>query len=230
MSSFYAKPSGGYGINSTGGTNNILRIYDYLHNNGYADNCIVGILGNVVAEGALNPWYWQNNTYAPTDPNTGYGLFQFTPAYEYLNATGVPNHAPNLSTSSQTAGADPDDALGQLYCLVTDKFGKWVGNCWRIYWSSSSYPDLYAKRGYILNTYGSGTYLTMSQFKTIYDYSDACFAFLACYEGPQVPNYLQRLGYCAQIKPIIDAYAGGSDILIVKKMIDNTFKRRFNRL
>lgn len=227
MSSFYAKPSGGYGINSTAGTNNILRIYDYFHAEGYEKNAILGILGNVYGESALNPWLWENNTVSYSH---GYGLFQFTPASEYINATWLPNHAPNESTSTTTAGADPDDALGQLYAMVHDSFGKWVGYCWRSYWSSSDYPDLYAKRGYILNTYGSGTYLSMSQFKTIYDYSDACFAFLACYEGPAVPNYLTRLGYCAQIKPIIDAYAGGEDILLVKKIIDNTFNRRFNRL
>ena len=47
MSSFYAKPSGGYAINSTEGEKNIACIYNYLKNEGFADNAIVGILGNV---------------------------------------------------------------------------------------------------------------------------------------------------------------------------------------
>ena len=220
MSRFYAKPSGGYAISSIEGTTNIKRIYDYLHSEGYADNCIVGILGNVYGESALNPWRWENNTVLYSN---GYGLFQFTPASEYINASWVPDWAPNESTSSQTAGADPDDALGQLYCLVNDTFGKWVPYCWRSYWSSSDYPDLYTKRGYILNTYGNGSTLTMNQFKNIYDYSDACFAFLACYEGPAIPNYLTRLGYCADIKPIIDQYSKQFDILFMKKIIDRQF-------
>lgn len=220
MSSFYAKPSGGYAISSNEGTTNIKRIYDYLHSEGYADNCIVGILGNVYGESALNPWLWENNTVSYSN---GYGLFQFTPASEYINASWVPDWAPNESTSQQTAGADPDDALGQLYCLVNDTFGKWVPYCWRSYWSSTDYPDLYAKRGYILNTYGNGTTLSMDQFKMIYDYSDACFAFLACYEGPAIPNYLTRLGYCADIKPIIDHYSKLLNILFMKKIIDRQF-------
>lgn len=227
MSSFYAKPSGGYGINSTEGTNNILRIYDYLHADNYSKDAIIGILGNVVGESSLNPWLWENNTVSYSH---GYGLFQFTPASEYINGSGIPNHAPNLSTSSTTSGADPDDALGQLYCLVTDKFGKWLGTCWRSYWSSSDYPDLYAMHTYILNHYGSGSYLSMSQFKNIDDYAYACFAFLACYEGPAIPNYSTRKNYCDQIKPIIDAYAGGEDILLWKRIKDNTFNRRFNSI
>ena len=220
MSRFYAKPSDVYAISSVEGTTNIKRIYDYLHNEGYADNCIVGILGNVYGESGLNPWLWENNTY---NLNNGYGLFQFTPASEYINATWLPDYAPNTDPSQAVAGADPDDALGQLYALVNDTFGKWIDNCWRIYWDPNDYPDLYTKRTYILNTYGSGSSLSMAQFKTINDYSDACFAFLACYEGPLTPNYLQRLGYCADIKPIVDSYAGRLDILFLKHIRDQQF-------
>lgn len=222
MSSFYAKPSGGYSISSHEGTTNIQRIYDYLHAEGYSDDAIIGILGNVVGESALNPWLWENNTVSYSH---GYGLFQFTPASEYINASWVPDWAPNESTSQQTPGADPDDALGQLYCLVNDTFGKWLGTCWRSYWSSSDYPDLYAMHTYILNHYGSGSYLSMSQFKVIDDFDYACFAFLACYEGPAIPNYLTRKNYCDQIKPIIDEYIGKLDILFLKKFI---IDRQFN--
>lgn len=220
MSSFYAKPSGGYAINSTEGITNIKRIYDYLHSRGYADSCIIGILGNVYGESSLNPWLWENNTVAY---GYGYGLFQFTPASEYINASGIPDHAPNLSVSQQTAGADPDDALGQLYCLVNDTFGKWMPYCWRSYWSASDYPTLYDIRTSILNTWGNGSTLTMSQFKAITTVSDAVFAFLACYEGPAVPNYSTRLYYANQIKPIIDAYIGKGDILFLKHIIDNNY-------
>ena len=73
MSDFYAKPSGGYAIGSTQGNTNCYRTYDYLTASGYARNCIIGILGNVYGESALNPWLWENNTY---NLNNGYGLFQ----------------------------------------------------------------------------------------------------------------------------------------------------------
>lgn len=222
MSDFYAKPSGGYAITSTEGKNNIIKCYSYLHNVGYSDNAIIGIMGNVYGESALNPWLWENNS---VNYSKGYGLFQFTPASEYINASYIPNHAPNLSTSSTTTGADPDDAYGQLYALVNDSFGKWVGTCWRSYWDRNDYPDLWTKHTYILNTYGDGYGITMNDFKRINVYSDACFAFLACYEGPAVPNYLTRLGYCAQIKPIIDGIIGKFDILFLKKfIIDRRFK------
>lgn len=216
MSAFYAMPYGGYSISGSQGTNNIKRIYDYLHQHGYSKQCIIGICGNIVAESSLNPWLWENNT---VNYNKGYGLLQFTPASEYINATGVPNHAPNLSTSEQTQGADPDDALGQLYCLITDRFGKWVGDCWRRYWDRSEYPTLSTLSHHCLDTYGNGSSITMAQFKGVDNFEDACFIFLACYEGPLVPNYYQRLTYCRQIKSILDNYGSLQDILFLKRFI-----------
>lgn len=226
MSNFFAKPSGGYAISSVEGTQNIKMIYEYLHALGYVDNAIVGILGNVYGESALNPWLWEGNVVSYSN---GYGLFQFTPASEYINASWIPDHAPNESTSTTTAGADPDDAYGQLYALVNDSFGKWLGTCWRSYWDPNDYPDLYVKHTWILNEYGDGYGITMNDFKLISDYSDACFAFLACYEGPAVPNYLTRLGYCAQIKPIIDSLSS-MDIFFLKRIIDIQFKRKYHVL
>lgn len=226
MSDFYAKPYGGYAIGSTQGNTNCYRTYDYLTASGYARNCIIGILGNVYGESALNPWLWENNTY---NLNNGYGLFQYTPASDYINATSIPDHAPNLSTSIQTPGSDPDDAKGQLYAFVHDSFGKWLSSCWRSYWSISDYPALYAMRQHIITTYGNGSSLTQSQFASIDNYEDACFAFLACFEGPAVPNYSTRVNYAQQIKPIIDAYAVDFDILFLKKFfIDRQFKKYYN--
>lgn len=203
---FYAKPSGGYAINSTEGTANIYAVYDYLHALGYDKQCVNGILGNMSGESGLNPWRWQGDT---VNYNLGYGLVQFTPASAYINLTGIPDHAPNESTSSTTPGASADDAKAQLYVLANDTLGKWVGTCWRSYWSSSTYPTLYAKHTHILNTYGDGSYLSMNQFKSITDYTDACFAFLACYEGPAVPNYDARVALAAQVKTILDPYDPG---------------------
>lgn len=223
--SFVAQPSGGYSITSPEGTNNIYEVYNYLEPLGYNKQCVIGMLGNIAAESGLNPWRWQGDSY---NLSNGYGLVQFTPASGYINLTGIPNHAPNLSTSIQTAGSSPDDGKGQLYVFDNDTLGKWVNTCWRSYWNPATYPDLYAKRTTILNTYGSGTTLSMSQFRTINDYQDACFAFLACYEGPAIPNYNDRLANAAIIKTILDPYTPGTgmDILFLKKfIIDRQFKR-----
>lgn len=203
---FYAKPSGGYAISSTEGTANIYAVYDYLHALGYDKQCVNGMLGNVSAESGLNPWRWQADTVTYSD---GYGLVQFTPASAYINLTGIPDHAPNLSVSQQTAGASPDDAKAQLYVFANDTLGKWNSSCWRSYWNPSTYPDLYAMHTSILNTWGNGSSLTINQFKLITNYQDACFAFLACYEGPGVPNYNERVALAAQVKAVLDPYDPG---------------------
>lgn len=213
---FYAKPSGGYAISSTEGTANIEACYDYLNPSGYVKDAVSGMLGNVSHESGLNPWRWQSDQVSLTDPYKGYGLMQFTPAYQYINLTGIPDHAPNTSTSSQTAGASPDDAKGQLYVFIHDTLGKWYPYLWRTYWRSSKYPALYQQAQNILNTYGNGTTLTQSQFATISNYQDACLAFLGCYEGPAESdnnpldaNYNTRVQAAYQVKLILDQYQPG---------------------
>jgi len=227
MSSFNAKLRGTYSITSNEAVTNMKRIYDYLSANGYAHNCIVGIEGNIYQESGLNPWLWENDT---VNYAKGYGLFQFTPASDYINAVGIPNHAPNITITTPSPGADPDDAYGQMYCVINDTFGKWVDTCWRSYYPISDFPDLYAERQHVLSTYGNGTSLTQSQFKLIDNYTDACFAFLMCYEGPANESdntirnkYNARLSYSLQIKAILDYYGGTDDILFLKRIIDGQF-------
>lgn len=225
---FYAKPDYGYAYNSTEGTANIKAVYDYLSPEGYTKNCVIGILGNVAEESGFNPWYWQNHNADPSDPNIGYGLFQFTPASQYINATWLPDHAPNMSTTQTTAGASPNDAKAQLYAVINDVFNKWAGNCWRSYWDPNDYPYLYNLRGHILSSYGSGSSITMNQFKVIDNIEDALFCFFACYEGPGNPidtKFATRMNYAAQVKTILDNYSGLPDILIMKKIIDRNFGR-----
>ena len=59
---WYAKPSGGYGYNSTEGRANIEQINGILNELGFTLEAQAGILGNIVAESALNPWRWQGDT------------------------------------------------------------------------------------------------------------------------------------------------------------------------
>lgn len=182
------KPSGPYNISDPDGTENCQLYYQTLSQFTNDDN-IVGQLCNVVAESGLNPWRWQGDVYGT---GRGYGLFQFTPASGYLALTSVPGYGPNLSTT-QVSGGLPSDADAQLTVFINDLLSKWVSTCWRSYWDPATYPSLYAKRAAILATYGSGTSLSFNQFLAIDNTEDACFAFLACYEGPLVPNLTARL-------------------------------------
>ena len=194
---WYAKPSGGYGYNSTEGRANIEQINGILNELGFTLESQAGILGNIVAESALNPWRWQGDT---VNQSGGYGLVQFTPARDYINnMQNVDGYGPNLSTSYQTEGARPEDGYAQILCIANDYLSKWVSYCWRDYWSTSSYPGLWAQRNRIVQQYGNGRSLTLSQFKTINNVGDATLAFLACFEGPAVPNYQTRYDSAAAI-------------------------------
>ena len=184
------KPSGGYAVDSAEGIENINEYYSYF-NGTTTYECVVGMLCNIQAESGFNPWRWQGDHIASGYTN-GYGLYQFTEANAYINLTGIPGHAPNLSVS-QVSGGLPSDALAQMYVFKEDILVKWKKSCWRTYWNPADYPDLYFRRQFILDNYGDGSELTMRQFFTIDNVENACFAFLACYEGPQVPNYDARI-------------------------------------
>lgn len=179
---WYAKPSGGYQLSSTQGTANINEIYSTLSGRGYTVEAVCGVCGNVMAESGLNPWRWESDTY---NLSKGYGLFQYTPASGYIDgAINVDYYSPNLSTSEQTAGASANDGIAQLVVMDTNLLGKWVSSCWRVYWDKNDYPKEYKLRQYILDTYGNGSTLSLSQFRTIDVTYFATFAFLACFEGP----------------------------------------------
>lgn len=189
---FNCKPSGDYGINSTEGINNETEYYYYFSSFATRE-CIIGMLCNIVEESGLNPWRWQGDHVA-SDYSNGYGLYQYTEASAYINLTGIPGHAPNLSTT-HVLGGDPSDAYAQMDVFKNNTLSKWRNDCWRPYWSATDYPLLYARRTHILNTYGDGSTLSMSQFFQIDDAEDACFAFLACFEGPSVPNFDDRIAH-----------------------------------
>lgn len=228
---FIAKPSGGYNLTSSESINNMYATYDYMSQFGYTRECITGILGNVYAESGMNPWLWQNGVVDLTDPYTGYGLFQYTPAYEYINGcTGVPNYAPSLSTGSVDPSASPDDALAQLYVFINDTLGKWSDRCWRNYWSQTDYADYYNSTRNIISTYGSNNRLSMNEFKSITNYNDASDAFLACFEGPTIPNYLQRRSYAAVVWNYIGPYTRQDNLIVTLKVLDTNHKRKFNNI
>ena len=179
---WHAKPKQGYNRDSQDAIDNMQEIHGILAGMGYTDEAIAGILGNVQAESGFNPWRWQSDR---VNTNNGYGLFQFTPATGYLNLSGV---TPNMSVSQVTTGATPQDGARQVQCFANDELSKWVPSAWRSYWSQTTYATLYAKRNAWLTQWGNGSSITMSQFKQVTDIEAATFFFLACYEGPRIPN------------------------------------------
>lgn len=201
---FHCKPSGGYALGTQEASDNILEYWAQFQNITTSEN-VVGQLCNIKSESGFNPWRWQGD-HVGADYSNGYGLYQFTPARSYINLTGVTGHSPNLSVT-QVLGGNPSDALAQIWVFQTDALSKWVSTCWRPYWNDGQgnpmYPDLWAMRNRIITQYGSNGRLSMSEFYGINNADDACFAFLACYEGPAIPNYSERISSAQTIRDII---------------------------
>lgn len=194
---WHAKPSGSYGYTSVEGKANIAEMNTFFNNRGYTLEAQAGIFGNAAGESGLNPWRWQSDT---VNLLGGYGLFQYTPASGYINnASHLDYYAPNLSVTEVTSGASPEDGIAQCTALADNTLGKWTTRCWRSYWDKDTYSELYAVRTDILNIYGDGSRLTLSQFKEIDNVYYATFAFLACFEGPAVPNMGIRYEYASDI-------------------------------
>lgn len=222
---WYAKPSGGYIMSSTEGTNNIYEMHYWMDAAGYTLEAQAAVVANCYNESALNPWRWQGDV---VNYAAGYGLFQFTAARDYIDGCSwVDDYAPNLATGYITAGAAPHDGNAQMDVLVNDYLSKWVGTCWRDYWAYDSY--LAGLRNTILNTWGSGSYISQSQFADIDDLECALFCFFACYEGPY---YISD--YYARVDDVYTAYSilGGSPpaphglpIWFLFKMKELNFKR-----
>lgn len=192
---WYAKPRGGYDANSSSGLSNIFAFRSALST--WTVEAVSGMLGNVQAESGLNPWRWQGDSYGTS---RGYGLFQFTPASSYLALSGA---TPNLSTTSVTTGATPEDAERQIQAMRSDELGKWNSSAWRSYWDTTTYASLYAYRQQCLNDWGHGTGISIAEFADIQDVYAATFLFLACFEGPAVPNIDARNRNAANMYKIL---------------------------
>lgn len=182
---FHAKPSGAFLFSTKEGEDNVQEMYNWFYSLRYAVEAVAGIIGNSMAESGLNPWRWQGDT---VNRSGGYGLFQYTPARDYLALTSEEYYSPNLSVTSVTEGASPNDGIAQINVFNENKLSKWGSGAWRPYWDKTTYSKLYAERNRILKEWGSGNSISMEQFKQIKNVYDATFVFLACFEGPLVPN------------------------------------------
>ena len=183
---WHAKPSGAYGFNEAENYDNSMEIYGILSSQGFNVAAVAGVCGNSQHESGLNPWRWQSDQ---VSASLGYGLLQWTPSTGYTSLAGA---TPNFSTSAVTQGATPEDGARQIQAFYENNPAKWNTSCWRVYWDVTTYHEYYVRTRYILNTWGNGRSLTLDQFKNITDPAYAADAFLACFEGPTVPNYSVR--------------------------------------
>ena len=152
-----AKNQGGYTIESTQAKENMSEIGDYLmglepnqEGHLWTIDAVSAMIGNMLAEGGLNPWRWEGDYVAstielaewyrryhldPSDPDYstdilrhGYGLVGFTPATDYINSNNASTlsqygYAPNFSDSP---GYATDGAAQMIY--IVDNFAYWWGN------------------------------------------------------------------------------------------------------
>ena len=195
---WHAKPSGGYSLGSADWIDNWNEICSMLS---WTDEAIAGMGGNLQHESGMNPWRWQSDT---VNTSAGYGLPQFTPASGYLALSGA---TPNMSTSQTTAGATPEDGARQILAIDNDELHKWVSSCWRVYWNKITYAGLWSYAQRIMNDWGNGSSITFSQFKACTDVDACAFIWLACYEGPLVPDTWETRQSTA--RTIYTQYMGG---------------------
>ena len=64
---------------------NALYIYSYLKHEGWSENAIAALLGNMQAESTINPGRWQSDRVGGDSEGHGYSLVQWTPYTKYTN-------------------------------------------------------------------------------------------------------------------------------------------------
>lgn len=197
---FVAKKTGGYGYGTTEGKNNIKMINGFLNQYQITLEAQAGIIGNIISESGLNPWRWQSNN---STPSKGYGFFQYTPGSRYTENTApaaLLGYGPSKSVLYPTPGETPDDGWAQLLTLVENTLHNWTVAVWRSYWDTTQYSQLYQMTLDIKSTWaGADGNLQMSEFFQINNITDATIAFMACYEGPRVPNWQNRVSNAQSI-------------------------------
>ena len=206
-----AKPSvnKGYSYSSIAGEQNIWEITNILRGYGWTDEAIAGCIANSIYEGGLNPWRWGGDTYPPPAGLNGCGLFGFTPYTRYLNTAGADQM--NMSATTITPNASPNVGAQQVHLMASGQWG-WVGTCWRSgqyypTWTKANDPYLWEMHNKILNKYGNGSRITISQYGDIDNVYYATFAFFACFEGPgRIKDYYNRSDVVQEIFNIIAGY------------------------
>lgn len=197
-----AQLRGPYNVGSAEWLGNFYEIRDSCRGDNWTDEAIAAMVGCMQTESGLNPWRWQNDSVA-ADYSNGYGLVQFTPATGYIYLSGA---TPSLSTTHATPGATPEDGARQMTAIINNNPAKWIGYCWRDYWSKVTYYDLWQYAQEVEATWGDGTRVSYRQFKSCTDLNAAVLMWGAAYEGAKVPIYDEQL----RIATIVyEQYMGG---------------------
>lgn len=116
---WHNKNTGGYSRDSIECQENVLKIMSILMPLGWTSNAIAGVCGNIEAESGFNPWRWQSDT---VNLSGGYGLFQYTPATNYINdanAQAQTGFAPNYPLGN----GGQDDGTAQLNFMMLNNVG-----------------------------------------------------------------------------------------------------------
>ena len=167
---WYAKPSGSYGVGSDEWNANVFEFWQVCERLGYTKEACAGMIGNSQGEGGLNPWRWQSDE---VDYSMGYGLFQYTPASGYFDNYGrISSYfSPNTSTTTQTTGSTPNDGIAQIECISAS--GKYIGGSSRVERIKPYYANC-------------ENYQTLDNFKKITDVYGATVCWIGFFEAPSI--------------------------------------------
>lgn len=133
---WHNKNYGAFAKNSIEAQENVMKIVSILMPLGWTVNAIAGMIGNIEAESGLNPWRWQNDS---QNISLGYGLFQYTPASNYVGdslASTMTGYAPNYPVGS----GGQDDGTAQLLYMMEDSVPSSGGGRGSQYAPTALYP------------------------------------------------------------------------------------------
>lgn len=191
---WYAQPSGGYYYDSVEGNANILMMNGFMNQNNYEMAAQAALIACCYHEGGLNPWRWGLDVPPGSVELQGYGLFQYTEWYKYVgspDAVNLPGYGPNMSITTITPGARPEDGWAQMQFLENGSSG-WYDPIWRSpAWNPASYPTEYNAYLGLMSRWGNNGSIPQSVFKTINNIEDAVMCWLGGFEGPANPGYYQ---------------------------------------
>ena len=96
---------------------NATYIYSYLKHEGWTDNAIAAILGNMQAESSINPGRWQSDRVGGDSSGHGYSLCQWTPYTKYTDW---------CSSEGRSDPSEMDNALARILYEVEQNI-QWYG-------------------------------------------------------------------------------------------------------
>ena len=134
---------------------NAQFIYNYLTAYGFTPQAACGVLGNIMKECTMNPAKWQGVPNSAANLTKGYGLFQWTPATNYLRRAvnlGMINYQTiaAMDTYADTAGNEKALALSQLEYMLAGCFAKFQ-------WYKPAAADKHAPYEFTIQEYMAST-------------------------------------------------------------------------